>query len=202
MLISLPIGGGTVGNVVSVHMEGGNEMTTQTPSQTRQVIRSSRGPGPLVALIAIILVVGAAVVVWIATSGQGPVAASDAQLEMTLTDEGSAFVGDHEIVEGTATITFTNETAGPVTFMAFGYETGSVALAEELGFLEEGDYGVPIGVDPAEGFFDPDIGGEFEPGEHTLTADLQPGTYIFDASTGDVMTAGLWRVAVIEVVSE
>ncbi len=130
-----------------------------------------------------------------------PVAAAEARIEMTFTDDGTSYVGDHQIIEGTATITFSNETTGPVTLMAFGYETGGAALAEELEFLKEGDNGVPSGLDPAEGFFDPEIGGEYEPGDHTWTIDLIPGTYIFDASTGDVMTTGLWRVAVIEVLS-
>jgi len=132
---------------------------------------------------------------------EGPVAAADARIEMTFADDGVSYVGDHLIVEGTATVSFSNETAGPVTLMAFGYETGSASLAEELEYLGEGDHGMPSGLDPAEGFFDPDVGGEYEPGNHTWTIDLTPGTYIFDASTGDVMTTGLWRVAVIEVTS-
>jgi hypothetical protein len=131
----------------------------------------------------------------------GPVAAADARIEMTFTDDGTSYLGDHQIIAGTATVTFSNETTRPVTLMAFGYESGSAALAEELEFLKEGNNGVPSGLDPAEGFFDPDIGGEYGPGNHTWTIDLVPGTYIFDASTGDMMTTGLWRVAVIEVVS-
>lgn len=135
------------------------------------------------------------------SASDGPVAAADARIEMTFTDDGTTYVGDHQIIEGTATVTFSNETTGPVTLKAFGYETGSAALYEELEYLGEGDAGVPSGLDPAEGLFDPDVGGEYAPGNHTWTIDLIPGTYLFDASTGDVMTTGLWRVAVIEVVS-
>jgi hypothetical protein len=177
-------------------------MTTQESNRTRKAAPRSRRSATLVAVAVIAVGAGIAVVAWLMTSDGGPVAADEAQIEMVFTGDGTSHVGDHEIVEGMATITFSNETTGPVTVMAFGYETGSAALAEELELLEEGESGMPTGVDPAEGFFDPSIGGDFEPGEHTLTVDLQPGTYIFDASTGDVMTTGLWRVAVIEVVSD
>lgn len=177
-------------------------MTMQESTRTRQGTPRSGWSGTVVAIVAVVVVAGIAAVAWLMTSDDGPVAANEAQIEMAFTADGTSYVGDHEIVEGTATITFSNETTGPVTLMAFGYETGSAALAEELEFLEEGENGVPSGVDPAEGFFDPNIGGDYEPGEHTFTAELQPGTYIFDAATGPVMTSGVYRVAVIEVVSD
>ncbi len=177
-------------------------MTAQESTGTEQVTPRSPWSGTVLAIVAVIVVAGIAVGVWLMVSDEGPVAADEAQMEMAFTGDGTSYVGDHEIVEGTATITFSNETSGSVTFMAFGYETGSAALAEELEFLEEGENGVPSGVDPAEGFFDPNVGGELAPGEHELTAELQPGTYIFDAAAGDVMTNGVYRVAVIEVVSD
>ena len=176
-------------------------MTMQDANRTRPTTDRPRGSRTGVVVGLIFVVAAIVAIAWVMTSSDEPVPADEAQIEMTFTADGTSYVGDHEIVEGIATITFSNETAGPVTLMAFGYETGSAALADELEFLAEGESGVPSGVDPAEGFFDPNIGGDFEPGEHTLTADLRPGTYIFDASTGDVMTTGVWRIAVFEVVS-
>ena len=113
-------------------------------------------------------------------------------------------MGDHKIIEGTATLTFSNETSAPVILAVFGYETGSTALATELAVGEEGESFIPRGGLPAAGIFDVDIdqAGDLEPGSHTLTIDLRPGTYIFDAGPGDFMTTGLWRVAVIEVVAK
>jgi hypothetical protein len=139
-------------------------MTTQESNRTRKAAPRSRRSATLVAVAVIAVGAGIAVVAWLMTSDGGPVAADEAQIEMVFTGDGTSHVGDHEIVEGMATITFSNETTGPVTVMAFGYETGSAALAEELELLEEGESGMPTGVDPAEGFFDPSIGGDFEPG--------------------------------------
>jgi hypothetical protein len=178
-------------------------MTTQESTETRQVTRRFRWSGALVAVIAIIVIVGVAVLAWIMTNDEGPVAADEAQIEMTYTDDGTSFVGDHKITEGTVTVTFSNETTTTPEFVVFGYETGSEALAEELEFLEEGDRGVPSGTLPAAGFFDVDFDpGELVPGSHTWTMELRPGTYIFDVGPEDFMTTGLWRIAVIEVVAE
>lgn len=141
----------------------------------------------------------------VASCGGGPVEADEAQIEMTYSQDGTSYTGDREIVEGTVTITFQNETNSPATWSVWGYETGSVALAEELAFLEEGQKGVPPAPEPVPGFYaidyewPDDIG---EPGTQTWTVDLAPGTWIFDVGPADFRTTGLWRAAVIEVVAE
>lgn len=156
------------------------------------------------AAAAILVVVGVAVAAWSLSRDDGPVAAEDAQLEITYTDTGTTFVGDHEIVEGTVTVRFSNETDREVVMAVFGYETNSAALTEELEFLEEGERGVPNGPLPVLGFFDVEFegGNDLVPGSHTWTMDLGPGTYLFDFGPDDFMTTGLWRAAVIEVVAE
>jgi len=139
----------------------------------------------------------------VASCGGGPVAADEAQVEMTFTGDGTSYVGDRQIIEGTVTVMFSNESNDPLMLDVFGYETGSEGLAEELAFLEEGNRGVPSGL-PATGFYgvDYDYPDELEPGSHTWTMDLAPGTYVFDASAGAAFVDGLWRVAVIEVVAK
>lgn len=136
------------------------------------------------------------------TVDDGPVKAEEAQIEMTYTGDEVSFVGDHEIIEGTVTVNFSNESTTTPILAVFGYETGSEALAQELEFLAEGERGVPNGDLPVTGFFevDFDLGDGPVPGSHTWTIDLAPGTYIFDVGPGDV-TTGFWRIAVIEVVA-
>ncbi len=177
-------------------------MTTQEFTETRQVNGHRYGRTALTAVVAIIVLVGVAVVAWIMSDDEGPVPADEARIEMTYTDDGTSFVGDDKIIEGTVIVTFSNETDGVAIMAVFGYETGSAALAEELKFLEEGDRGVPIGL-PAAGYFEIDFTGQGDlvPGSHTLTMDLGPGTYIFDVGPQDFHTTGLWRAAVIEVVA-
>jgi hypothetical protein len=42
-------------------------------------------------------------------SGDGPVAAHEAHIEITYSDDGTSFTGDREITEGTINVTFVNE---------------------------------------------------------------------------------------------
>jgi hypothetical protein len=132
------------------------------------------------------------------------VAADDAQIEITYTEDGTTYVGDREIIEGTATVTFSNETDGEAVVALLRYETGSAALAEELEFLEEGNRVVTGDKPPTAGFDDVDLEGSggLVPGSHTWTVDLEPGTYLFDLGPVDFHTTGLWRAAVFEVVGE
>ena len=129
----------------AAQVEGGGDMITQEFTETRQVNpRSRQGRPALTAVVAIIVLVGVAVVAWVIRDDEGPVAADEAQIEITYTDDGTSFVGDHEIIEGTVTVAFSNETDSVAIVAMFGYEFDYAGLAEELKFLEEGDLGVPI----------------------------------------------------------
>lgn len=134
-----------------------------------------------------------------------PVSADDAQLELTFTGDGTSFVGDREIIEGTVTVTFSNETDSEAIVAVLGFETGSAALAEELELLEEGNSIVTSDA-PTEGFFEVEFEGCCElvpPGSYTWTMDLGSGnTYLFDVGFEDFHQSGIWRMAVIEVVAE
>ena len=155
--------------------------------------------------LSLVLLCGLALVMATAAScGDGSVAADQAQIEMTYTGEGTSYVGDREITQGgPATVTFSNETTEKVYVDVLRYETGSDELAEELALVEEGNSVVPSGP-PGAGYVRAWSGGlgGLEPGSHTWTMDLEPGTYVFDAGPEDFMTTGLWRLAVIEVVAE
>jgi hypothetical protein len=140
----------------------------------------------------------------IVSCGGGPVEAGEAQIEITFSDDGTSYTGDREIVTGTVTVTFINESDGPATWSVWGYETGSDALAEELAFLEEGMKAVPTTPLPLPGYFEidyewPDDIGEV--GTQTWTVELAPGTWIFDVGPESFRVTGLWRAAVIEVVA-
>jgi hypothetical protein len=174
-------------------------MTMQDAIERRHIERPSRRLGVRAAVVAVIVVAGAVAVLMY--NDGGPVPADEARIELTYGDDGTSFVGDHEIIEGTLTVTFVNETTTTPLLAVFGYETGSDALAQELAFLGEGERGVPGGGLPAGGFFDIEFEpGDLGPGSHTWTMDLIPGTYLFDIGPEDFLTAGLWRMAVIEVV--
>lgn len=132
-----------------------------------------------------------------------PVAAGEAQIDITYADSGPTYVGDREIREGTATVTFANETGAEAIVILMRYETGSTALAEELELVEEG--GVLVTPDPpAAGYDEIDLegSGALMPGSYNWTVDLEPGTYLFDVGPLDFHTTGLWRAVVFEVVSQ
>lgn len=176
-------------------------MTTQESTQTRQATPRSRWSGTLVAVVAVVVVVGVAVVAWL-IANQGPVAADEAQVEMTYSGDGVSYTGDREIIEGTITVTFVNESDTVPGIAVWGYETGSDALAEELAFAEEGEMAVPGTALPVAGYDLEFETGDLVPGTTTWTMDLGPGTYIFDVLPDNFTTTGLWRAAVIEVVAE
>ena len=182
-------------------------MTTKVSTESREGGSRFRWSAALAAVVAVIVVVGVAVAAWLVARDEAPVAADGAQIEMTYTGAGTSYVGDRKIIEGTVTVTLSNETTTPMILAVFGYETGSYALAAELESLEEGSSSVPT-----EGWFglfgrrpgilvDTEYPTRLEPGSHSWRMDLGPGTYIFDVGS-EQLTSGLWRAAVIEVVAE
>jgi hypothetical protein len=179
-----------------------SEMLTQEPTETRQIAPRSRWPRAAVAFAATIVIVGAAVGIWALTNDPSPVAAADAQIEVTLTGDEAVYAGDREIVEGTADVTWFNESDELGWFVLMRFDTGSAALDTELARAAEGGDFVttedPIGelvimdqVLPAGSFA----------GELTRTVSFEPGTYILDAGIDDGNATHVYRAAVIEVVA-
>lgn len=166
--------------------------------------RRSRWSGGLGAVVAIILVAAVAVAIWIINDDGGPVPADQARIEFTFTGDGTSFLGDREIIEGTVTVEFSNKTDDRAVVAVLEYQTGSAALASELEVIEEG--GMVVTSDPPTAGFEwveaegmNDLG----PGGHTWTMDLEAGnTYLIDVGPEGFHTKGLWRAAVIEVVAD
>ncbi len=131
------------------------------------------------------------------------VVADEAQIEISYTEDGTAYAGDREIIEGTLTVTFSNETDNEAIVGLLRYETGSDALAEELEVIQEGHRSVTADP-PTEGYVEVNLEGSsvLAPGSHTWTVDLEPGTYLFDVGPLDFHITGLWRAAVFEVVGK
>ena len=178
-------------------------MLTKESAELGQVAQRSRGRRATVVVVAIIVTVGVAALAWIMTSA-GPVPAEEAQIEITFSGDGTSFVGDREIIEGTATVTFSNETDGRAILVVLGYETGSAALAEELGVMAEGSSVVTSNA-PTAGFSEIEFEGQNDlvPGSHSWTMDLEPGnTYLVDVGPEGFHTKGIWRAAIIEVVAK
>lgn len=140
------------------------------------------------------------------SSGAGePVPADEAQIEFTFVGDGATFVGDREIVEGTVTVLFSNESDGAARPTFLGYETGSNALAEELEVMDEG--GTVVTRDaPTDGYYEVEFDGLGEavaPGSYSWGMELVAGyTYLIDVGAEDFHVSGMWRPAVIEVVAE
>lgn len=143
------------------------------------------------------------------TTRDGPVAAADAHIEIGYTGEGTSYEGDRQIIEGVATFTFTNDSDGRAAVGFFWYEPGSTSLVVEMESLEAGERAVLEGP-PAEPYVEIELDeplrqeasdGLVEPGSYTWTQRLEPGTYIFDVGNEDFHVTGLWRAAVLEVVS-
>lgn len=154
----------------------------------------------VLAVVAGIAVVGLGAwgIVWWQDGGAVP--ADEAQIDIAFTGDGTSFVGDREIIEGTVTVTFSNETDSEGMLYVMAYETGSDALAEELEVVEEGDSVITSDA-PTAGFSEVLADWPVSPGTHTYTVDVEAGnTYLFDAGPEDFHQSGLWRMAVIEVV--
>lgn len=154
----------------------------------------------LLAVVGIIAVVGLATWGVLALLDGGPVPAGEAQVDVAFTGDGTSFVGDREIVEGTVTVTFANDSGSEVMLYVMAYETDSNALAEELRMIEEGG-SLVTGDAPIAGFTEVLSEWPVSPGTHSYTVDLEAGnTYLFDAGLEDYHQSGIWRMAVIEVV--
>lgn len=150
-------------------------------------------------VIAGIVVIGLGIWAIFALVDGGPVPADEAEVSIAFTGDGTSFVGDRDIAEGSVAVNFSNETDAPAVVYFMGYATGSDALAEELGVLEEGGSFVTSDP-PTAGFFEV-FGDTVEPGAHTWTLDLKAGnTYLFDVGPENFHEDGIWRMAVIEVV--
>lgn len=151
----------------------------------------------VVALAAAVVVVGVITVIWVISTDDGPVAAGDANIEVTFTGDGASYDGPQEVIEGDATITLINETANPVWFVVQRFDTGSDELADQLASLPEGGNIVPDEQDRAPGLV---LLRTVGPGPHPVTLTLQPGTYTFE--TGFEFANTVWRPGVIEVVAD
>ena len=131
------------------------------------------------------------------TKGQCP--PTRPSIEITYTDDGTSFVGDREIIEGTVTVTFSNETDSAAVVAFFGYDTGSAALAEEMEFLAEGDRACRLGHPPRASKSTSKARMSLRPGA-TPGRDLDPAPTC-SMWVPRTSTAGLWRAAVIDVVA-
>jgi hypothetical protein len=153
----------------------------------------------LLVAVAGIAVVGLGIWGVFALLDGGPVPAGEALVEIGFTGDATSFEGDREIIEGTVEVAFTNDTDAPAVVYFMYYETGSVALAEELAAIEEGGKLVTSDA-PTEGYVEV-YGDTVEPGTYTWSFDMSAGnTYLFDVGPEDFHQSGIWRMAVIEVI--
>lgn len=168
-------------------------------AQSRPADRSS--VTTLGAAAAVVVVIGLGIWGIFVLLGGGPVPADEARIEVAFTGDGTSFVGDREIVEGTVTVTFSNETDSDGILYVMAYETGSDALAVELEMIEVG--GSLVTSDPpVAGYTEVLSDWPASPGTHSYTVDMEAGnTYLFDAGFEDYHQSGIWRMAVIEVVA-
>jgi hypothetical protein len=146
----------------------------------------------------IVAVAAAAVGIWALTTSR-PVAAEDAQIEVTFTGDEASYAGDTEVIEGTANVAFVNDTDRSAYAVVLRFETGSTELDAELATIPEGsDVVTAAGHGGATVLME-----GISPGStQTWEVPLEPGTYVFDAAKGIGQETHVWRVAVIEVVAE
>jgi hypothetical protein len=173
-------------------------MLTEEPSQTKYMTARPRWLRAVAAFAAVLIVIGAGVTWAVATDG-GPVAAGDARIEVTFTGDGTSYLGDRVIIEGTIELTYINEATTPAWLALHRYDTGSDALAAELDFLQEGENARPGDKAPGSDFQLLEV---YEQGRHAVTIALLPGTYLIDAGPDWDEPTHVYRVAVIEVVAD
>lgn len=176
-------------------------MLTLEPTDTRPTTARSRSPRAIVAIAAVVVVAaGAAIGIWALTRDGGPVAAEDAQIELTFTGEDASYVGDREILAGLADVVFSNESDLPAYMVVQWFAPGSALLDEELANAPEGGDFFPGGKTPLG---EAVIMQEFAPGTATESIELQPGTYLVEAGTAlEPDPTHIWRAAVIDVVAD
>ena len=150
-------------------------------------------------VVAVTVAVAAAVVgIWALTTSR-PVAAEDAQIEVTFTGDEASYAGDTEVIEGTANVAFVNDTDRSAYAVVLRFETGSTELDEELATFPEGS-DIVSATGPAGSTVLFEL---ISPGSaRTWEVPLEPGTYVLDAAKGSGQETHVWRVAVIEVVAE
>ena len=173
-------------------------MLTREPTETKPVIPRRRRLRLVGALTAAVVVFGAIAVALVASGDGGPVAAADAQIEVTFTRDGPSYVGDREIIAGEAEVIFINNADFPSWLAVHRYDTGSAELTDELArnsaagaFVSPADQPTPAEMEVFQ---------LFGRGANPVEITLRPGTYIIDTAMD--MTNVVWRAAVIEVVSD
>lgn len=181
-------------------------MLTQEPTDVQQIAKEPRWPRAAVAFAATIVIVAAAVGIWAFANDNGPVAAGDAQIEVTFTGDEVLYTGDRQIVGGSsgATFVFVNESTATPYFTVQRFETGSPELAEELAWLPEGGDILTTGRPRGNVQFMNPVSpkGLAATGREVVSIPLVPGTYIVDAGVPDVANnTHVWRGAVIEVIA-
>jgi ketosteroid isomerase-like protein len=124
------------------------------------------------------------------------VPAAEARIEVSFTGDGTSYVGDRNILEGSANLTFHNDSADDASLAVLRFDTDSEELAEELAFIPEGSSEMPGDRMPASFEFLE----EYPPGSHSATIELRTGAYLVDvAATGPADSTVVWRAAMIEV---
>lgn len=166
---------------------------------TRETMSRPRWPKAIAAFATTVVLIGAVVVAWVLAGGDGPVAAANAQVEVTFTGDATSYLGDREIIEGTVELKYVNSATTPAWLALHRYETGSDALAVELDFLLEGENGLPGERAPSADF---QLLEWFAQGSHAVSVPLLPGTYLVDVGPDWDGPTHVYRAVVIEVVSD
>jgi hypothetical protein len=158
----------------------------------------ARGRSLWIVAVIVAVVAGAAFGIWAITRDGGPVAAEDAQIEVTFTGDGTSYSGDREIVEGTARITLINESTELLEFGVVRIDPGSQELPADLAELLEPTFFVDW--DAAEVLA---VWEDIPTGSETWTLELRPGIYLLELSysSESAQTSRTYRAGVIEVVA-
>jgi hypothetical protein len=181
-----------------------SEMLTQEPTATEQIAQKPRWPRAIVAFAATIVIVAAAVGIWALTNDPGPVAAGDAQIEVTFTGDAVDYAGDSEIYPGRAELEFTNDWTAQAWIIVHRFDTGSAELAAELarapmGVVFETTDGPPGDVILMEEIL-PELGSFSGSVTRPITIEAGSSYLLTVAVSGDDSTQ-VWMTALIEGVA-